>query len=495
MSTDHKSVDQRLSKPRRYTLSGSIRVFMAESLMLPTGFAIIAILTRWLGAELYGLYVLALAIVGWIQASINSYFTHSSIIVSSGDQNPEGSSRLILRSYLLVGTALGVVLVLASQFVAVFFHEERLTNLLRFLSVDILLFAFARAYQSIWIGRGEFALRASMSFVRWLVRLALVILLVVGGYSLMGAILANIGATLAEAAYAFSKRPINPLNVSTRASKEVFSVIRPLALFVLAMRLFSILDLLSLRVLGISLHEVGLYGAARNLAVIPGIFSLSISPLLLSTLNKNVTHGELATSQLVSKDALRLALGLFPFAGIIAGSSQDFVVFILGSDFSGSSPLFNFLIFGAVFQTYFSISSAILLAAKRYRQVAFLGFCLLALSFLFYPLLIPRYGPSAAAWVITALSILASITGYFLIRHAWNVYPPRATLMRSVLFSVVGLALSVILKTSGMFILVELGLLSIAVVSGFVISGELSTSEKSRIKQFFADASKLVIQK
>jgi len=358
-------MDQRLSRPRRFTLTGSIRVFFAESLLIPTGFLIIAILTRWLGAEQYGLYVLAISIVGWIEVSLNSVFTHSSILISSDNQDTEATSQMILRSYLITGIGASLLLLLISQSIAVFFHEPRLTTLLRYLSLDIPLFAFARAYRAIWIGTGNINLRAYMSLGRWLVRLVLVALLVFGGFSLVGAVLANIGATLFESIYAFSKQRINPLKKSSGYAAKFFSAIKPLALFVLAMRLFSNLDLLSLKVLGASIQEVGYYGAAKNLAIIPGIIALSFSPLLLSTLNKILSQGEIENARLISTDALRLAVGLLPFAALIAGSAGEIVGFVLGKDFIGSAPLLRLLIFASVFQTSFSITSVILMAAKK----------------------------------------------------------------------------------------------------------------------------------
>jgi len=259
-------MDYRLSKPRRFTLTGSIRIFIAESLLMPTGFIIIAILTRALGAEQYGIYVLAVSIVSWIEASINSLLAHSSILASSNSENIDETSAVVLRSYLIAGISAGLILFVFSNSIAIFFDEPKLTNLLRFFSIDIPLFAIARAYRGLWIGTGQFTLRAIMSVGRWLVRLALVSLLIFGGFSLAGAILANIGATLFEVIYAISKKRINPFARSLESSKTFFSAIKPLALYALTMRLFSNLDLLSLKVLGAGIHEVGYYGAAQRKA-------------------------------------------------------------------------------------------------------------------------------------------------------------------------------------------------------------------------------------
>jgi len=477
-------MDHRLSKPRRFTLTGSIRIFIAESLLMPTGFIIIAILTRALGAEQYGIYVLAVSIVSWIEASINSLLAHSSILASSNSENIDETSSIILRSYLIAGISAGLVLLFFSHSIAVFFDEPKLTSLLRFFSLDIPLFAIARAYRFLWIGTGQFKLGAIMSVGRWLVRLALVSLLIFGGFSLAGAILANIGATLFEVLYAISKKRINPFARSLVSTKTFFSAIKPLALYALTMRLFSNLDLLSLKVLGAGIHEVGFYGAAQNLAIVPGIIAMSFSPLLLSTLNKIVSQEQMEKAKLISTDALRLAVGLLPFAALIAGSSGEIVSFVLGKDFVGSKVLLRLLIFAAVFQTIFSITSVMLMAAKKAGQIAKLALILLISSVGVYSVFVPQFGTIAAAWTITIMTLLAAISGFFLIHKNWKVRPPVPTLMRAILFSMVFGLFSTLWISTGFWTIVEIIVLSGFILASFFLTGELSGSEKIQLRKF-----------
>jgi len=50
-------------QPGRHVLDGTIRVFLAEALLLPTGLLTTAFLTRRLGPEGYGLFLLAAPLV------------------------------------------------------------------------------------------------------------------------------------------------------------------------------------------------------------------------------------------------------------------------------------------------------------------------------------------------------------------------------------------------------------------------------------------------
>jgi hypothetical protein len=48
---------------------GTIQVFLAEMLILPVGLAITAYLTRRLGAEAFGVFGLATALISWLEWS------------------------------------------------------------------------------------------------------------------------------------------------------------------------------------------------------------------------------------------------------------------------------------------------------------------------------------------------------------------------------------------------------------------------------------------
>ena len=72
-------MNQSFSETGRHTLEGTIRVFLAEALILPTGIITAAFLARRLGPEGYGLFALAATLVAWIEWSITSIFARATI--------------------------------------------------------------------------------------------------------------------------------------------------------------------------------------------------------------------------------------------------------------------------------------------------------------------------------------------------------------------------------------------------------------------------------
>ncbi len=71
------AADVQMLSPARQTLDGTIRVFLAEALILPTGLLSAAFLTRSLGPRDYGLFTLAATIVVWTEWVATSAFSRA----------------------------------------------------------------------------------------------------------------------------------------------------------------------------------------------------------------------------------------------------------------------------------------------------------------------------------------------------------------------------------------------------------------------------------
>ena len=96
------------------------------------------------------------------------------------------------------------------------------------------------------------------------------------------------------------------------------------------MRLFDKLDLYMLKGLGGTAATAGIYGAAQSLSLVAGIFALSFSPLLLSTLTHAQRAGQFHQAVQTGRNAMRLVILLLPFAGLTAGAAPEIATLIFG---------------------------------------------------------------------------------------------------------------------------------------------------------------------
>ena len=300
---------------------GSLRVFVAEAISLPTGLITAAFLARRFGPEGYGVFTLTMAIVAWLEWTLASLFARAAVklIADADDWKPAGA--IVLRMYAVSGLLGFAALWLFAVPLASLMHEPSLTRHLRVLSLDVPLFMVTQAHQQILVGSGAYARRAMVAAWRWTGRMVLVLVLVGAGMSIDGALVAIVGALVLEllAARRFVKPTFRGANAADARTMWTYAV--PLFAAAISLRLFDKLDLFVLKALGGSATLAGLYGAAQNLTIIPNLVALSVTTLLLSTLSRAVRAGDMDGARTLATNAIRGVLVLLPFAGAAAGAA------------------------------------------------------------------------------------------------------------------------------------------------------------------------------
>lgn len=460
-------------------LDGTVRVFLAEALLLPTGIITAAFLTRRLGPEKYGLFTLAASLVAWIEWTTTSVFARATIKFVGEAHNWRPVGEAVLKLYLTLSVIVALLICFLAVSIARLFHEPVLATYLWLFAIDIPLFSFAHAHRNILIGLGSFRQQAVASASRWIARLVFIVLLVGLGLSVHGAILGSIGASLAELAIVrFYIRP-SIFSRSNFPVRKLMSYAAPLFLFALSMRLFDRLDLLALKALGGTAEQTGIYGAAQNLTIAPGLFALSFAPLLLSTLSRMLRTGDEEAAKRMGRNAMRLVLCLLPFAGMTAGAATEIVGTIFGASFLAGAPFLSLLIFGALGIVMISANTAILTSAGKPGWTIALAGPLLLLAMVGYLFLIPRWGAVGAALVATLLAGLGALASMLAVYRVWKILPPAATLGRSVLICGLAYVLANLWPVSGLLLLLKLSIVGLFIALMFSALGEFSASERT----------------
>lgn len=461
----------------RQTLDGTVRVFLAEALLIPTGLATAAFLTRRLGPEGYGLFTLAATVVSWVEWSITSVFARATIkfVGEAEDWRPVGAA--VTRLHLAASGGATLLLWLLAPPIAALLDAPVLTTYLRLFALDIPLFSLAHAHRNILVGIGSFRERALASAGRWIARLLLIVLLVEAGLSVPGAILGSIGASLVELVIGrFYVRP-SLFRRSTFPARQLWGYAVPLFLFAMSLRLYDRLDLLMLKLLGGTVAQAGIYGAAQNLSLVPGIFALSFSPLLLATLTQVVRAGDGPRARAMGRDAMRVVIGLLPVAAMAAGAAPEIVKFVLGSMFLGAAPLLALLIFSALALLMISVATAILTAAGRPGWTFALAGPLVPLAIAGHLLLIPRLGAIGAALVTTLVALAGALAAVLAVYRLWRILPPAPTLVRSSLAGGLAYTLASLWPAPGFLLLVKLPAIGLIIALVLLLLGEFNARE------------------
>lgn len=466
------------SEPGRRTLSGILFVFAADALMLPTGLVTAGFLTRELGPADYGRFTLAATLVAWAQWTVSSLFSRATIKFAgeAPDWQPVGTTALRLN--LLCGLALGGILAAASTPLADLLHEPALVWALAWLALDVPLFSAAQAHLNLLVGIGRFPQRAAASAARWIGRLILILLLVGAGFSVPGAIAANIGASCLELAVCRLWVRPSPTRCPALPAREMLGLALPLMVFALGLRVYDKLDLLMLKALGGTAAQAGYYGAAQNLSLIPLVFAAAVSTLVLSTMARMLRDGERASARQLARDAMRAATAMLPFAALAAGASGEIVTAVFGGAFAAAAPLFALLIFAGVGMAAMLIANGVLTAVNRPRASAANALPLLPLALLGHWLAIPAFGAAGAAAVTASLALLGGAVALVLVRWACGASAPLTTLARAVAVSWAAYAAASSWPAPGVLLLVKLPTLGVLVLLAFAALGEVGTAER-----------------
>jgi O-antigen/teichoic acid export membrane protein len=468
--------------------SGSLRIFLAEALLLPTGFLTVIYLTRQLSPSGYGLYSLTLLIVTWIGWAVMAIFGQATVKLISDAENWQAVATSLLRFNLIISSLATSLLCLGANSLANLFDTPSLSFYLTIAAFDIPLFTLARLHQNILIGTEGAKERATIAASYWLSRFILIVIFVYSGWGVTGAILGSLGASLISLGVSRCYIAPSVFSPASLPAQQLWHYVLPLFLSTICLRLYNTIDLAALKLFGGTTAEVGVYAATQNLALILNVFAFSFSPLLLATLSRLYRNGDREFSRTLSRQALRLTLLLLPIVGLLAGSASEILAFIYDERYQSGAILLGWVMLGACASVMISVAIAILTAIEQPRLTVILTAPLLPLAALLHALLTARWLAVGAAMATASCSCFGAIALVLAIRQILHVSPPLATLGRSIIIGT-GIYFSATLwPVSGFWLLFKLLGLTILLPLAFFALGELHHNDlqlaKSLLPQF-----------
>lgn len=473
--------------------TGTIQVFLAEALLLPTGLLTAAFLTRQLGPDNYGLLLLATTLVSWIGWSITSAFTRTTIKFIGEAEDWQPVATTVLQLHLFLGLSTAVILWFIADPVANALGEPRMNNYLRLFMLEVPIFCVTYVHRSVLVGLGKYSERAIATATRWISKMIFTIALVAAGLSIWGAIIGSLISALIELFVCrFYVRP-PMLKRSPFPMQKLWGYAIPLFLMAISLRLYDKLDLFMLKLLGGTAADAGYYGTAQNLSVIPGVFTLAFVPLLLSTLTRLLRENELKKAQELSKNAMRLVMLLLPFAGLAAGASAEIIQLLFSATFLPAAPIFSLLIFAAVAMAMISITTAILTAASKPNWTIALTGPMVLLAIAFDLWMIPKFGSLGAAIVTITVSTLAALATILAVYYLWKIFPSFLSFGRNLLISGLVYGLASIWETPGWLLIFKLLILGLLIILGLLVLGEFSAREIASVRSVFKRFAKKIV--
>jgi O-antigen/teichoic acid export membrane protein len=476
MSSAAERRDDLAGPLRREALWGTARIFSADVLLLPTGLVTAAFLSRRLGPSSYGVYALAATIVVWLEWSITALFARATLklLAEADDWRPVGAT--VTWAHLVIGTGAGALLVLSAPAVGALLGAPALVAPLRILSLDIPIACIATAHRTVLIGTGRYGARAAASAARAVSRMLVAIALVAAGFGVAGATVGIVTSSVIELAIArIVVRPAWRRDPRI-GLRRLADVALPLLLFAASQRLLDKLDVLALQRLSGSAAQTGIYAAAQNLAIAPGLLASAISALLMSMLGRLRRDGREDDARALATSALRATVLLLPLAAIGAGGAAPIVRLVYGASFAGATPIVACLVFAAMGLLVLGVVSAVLMVWDHSWDAVLALAPLVVASVAAYALLIPRLGGLGAALVTTAVAVVSAVLSMIALQRRLAIALPFLTVVRAAIIALLCFVAARMLVPLGD--LVALG--GLALLTALVLPALLATRELSR---------------
>jgi len=335
-------------------------------------------IARYFGPEVYGIFVLGTAIIGWV-ASIAGLGLYEGLIrfipLHNGKKEPLKTNYLVkFASKMLIVTGMfsGVILFILSDMIAIgIFHDPSLTLFLRILAVSIPLsvmaspfLAMLRGYEN--IARYSFVFNICQNFVK-LAFIGLFILLGVGQAGVPWSYTLGI-LSLLVLSYMYSKKYTEKIvgktkNLDEKSRREVrnellnYSI--PLLFFGIVSTLFYWIDSAMIGYFKSSI-EVGLYNSATPIAMLLFITYELFSQLFFPMINREYGRKNFNKIKELSKQVSKWVLMINLPALIILFFFPEIIINLLfGSAYVGASRALQILVVGTFVSSLFSISNSL----------------------------------------------------------------------------------------------------------------------------------------
>lgn len=466
------------------TARGTIVLVLSKALFLVGSVLIHVFLGRYLGPRGYGQYGLVMSILLWFEVVVNSAIpwavskviserkTLARPVFIQGIGLQLAFSSLVLAAFVLLAPALARV-----------FGDGSIRILLWWVALDIPFFALLSVVLTYYNGLQRFGRQGMVSISRISFKVLATVILVLTGFDITGALVANIIASvLALATGLFLLRLPSSPSEKVRLLDRVLTFGLPYTLFLLSAQLLLSIDLWSVKILVQDPAAAGFYTSAQTISRVPYFLFLGLTTALFPALSHSISSGQEEAGRSQVRQAMRLqALILLPAGAIVSASPGAVVRLFFGIDFQPAVAPLTLLIWGMILFTCF-YNLAVILSVTG-RPLTALGFSLACITgdALLNWLLVPRMGMTGAALATAVTSLAGTVILGALVASRFGGLLSARSLLKLVAAAGLIFALSALMELEGFLLILEGVVLFAIFLGSMVVLKEVHRDDFARL--------------
>jgi O-antigen/teichoic acid export membrane protein len=462
-------------------LRGAFLLGISQVVLVLTGFILNIYLGRTLGPQLYGIFgVMSTFIVINEFLLIRGIYDAISKLVAEKEESTSAMINSIFKGVTIGSFTVGFIYFLFAGQIAKILNDHELTDYIRLSAFIIPITAMSTVFIGALNGLRMFGRQVVISITFHIVRLCAVIIFVLLGFSVKGAIIGLIISDLFKLAMARGfYKPVGTDRVLDR--KKILRFIFELMLTSVFSALISNIDLIAVKALLKENLETGLYTSAITISKIPQFLIIPISLALMPVLSKSISEKNSELTQKYVIQSLRLLLIIvLPISLIIMATSEKCIALLYGDSYIRASEPLNILLLGAIFLSIKVVMFNVMVAEGKPRYIIYIGILSLVIDIILLMTLTNRMGLMGAATASAVTHFLGFAISYRYVARKFMIHKAWKSLVRIIAASVVIYMTAVFYSPSGIVLVLYYGILSLVYVFILIVLKEISLMDLIR---------------
>lgn len=369
-------------------------------------------------------------------------------------------------------------LLLADSLAAIL-GDPGLASYLRWGALFVLSFAFVPVYTGFLNGVGAFRQQGTITVLRSVAKLLLIVILLSAGLEIYGVIGAYTASALLATLYGiWISRPEPGVAKEQVRGKQIIAFGLPVFISALAGSLLMRLDLFMIQSLLSDRVLTGLYAAAAALIKAPYFLSYGTGNVVFRTLVRLKTKSPSEVRGFIPKTLYYYILVLAPVPFILSAGAEQILALTFGRSYIPAAPAFKILAFCFVFMILHDVLTGVIAALNRPRLSMAISACLLPVQlFLTYEWIFKHALVGVALATTVSWALGAVMGSVYLLGRGYLALPKWTTFLRVGIASLASYFLALWGFPSGLWLLLFCPVIYLLYFALLKLMGEFNDGE------------------
>lgn len=392
---------------KQNVIHGTIYLTVAQAVFVFSGYAIHMGLARLLGPAGYGVYAVVVSLVTTVNLILTSGIPQAvSRYVAHDDCDRVAIRRTAFKMQIVLSFVMFFIYFVMAGRIALVFNDPGLAHFIRVSAFMIPGYAMYSVMLGYLNGLREYKKQSLNSIYYSVFNTGLILLLVVMGYSTIGAVtgfaiapLVGVGVGL------FFMRGVKKYEASnglmfwnsSMITKQITDFAVPIIFYSVAIHLIMVVDLFFVKAYLMN-YDAGIYSAVSMISRIPFFLMGGLYGALFPAISRITANNDAENTRRYITNSVKVSLAaITPAVVIVAAFPDRLITLLYSAEYASGALTLGILIFGMGFFSLFTLFATILNGSGMPRVSLVISMFILGLDAVLNYVLVPEYHLIGAA--------------------------------------------------------------------------------------------------